>query len=299
MPEGRPTLRERQNDPALLALLRAMSVSHARVRRLNALRMAAAMAMAALGLLASFTGSLPWVSVLGALWALAYSAGASFWADGELRRAALLQEMFDVRLFLIPWNRVIAGDEVPAHEVSRLNRRFRGDDGPLRDYYEIPDLPRPFDVLGCQHQNLGWGARVRRRYATTVAGATAGWAAMGLLVGVAADLGLTELVLRWYLPSLGVLLLGIDTQRGQRMIADERERVLRLVHEHLARTTGRAGPARTRDLLTLARQVQDAVYRTRVAQSRVPNWFFSRFRARDRQDFQESMRELAAALPGA
>ncbi|MEK8107928.1 S-4TM family putative pore-forming effector [Micromonospora sp. M12] len=105
---------------------------------------------------------------------------ARFLVDGQLRRAAVLQEMFDVRLFRLPWNAVAAGDPVGLPEVSRLDRAFRGDEQYLRDYYEVPDLPRPYDVLACQQQNLGWGARVRRRYAYTVLAGVALWATVGL-----------------------------------------------------------------------------------------------------------------------
>jgi hypothetical protein len=34
--------------------------------------------------------------------------------------------------------------------------------------YEVTALPRPLDVLACQIQSLGWGARVRQRYAAVL-----------------------------------------------------------------------------------------------------------------------------------
>lgn len=298
MPDERLSIQERQNDPPMITLLRAMSVSHARVRRLNALRLSVACVLAALGLIATVTGgAVAWIAILGALWGLTYAAGASSWADGELRRAAQLQEMFDVRLFGMPWNPVVAGEELPAHEVSRLNRRYRGDGEDLRNYYEVPDLPRPFDVLGCQQQNLGWGARVRRRYANVILGGVAVWAAAGLLVSVLTGLSTTDLVLRWYVPSLGILLLGLDESRGQRGIASGREHVLSLVRARIAQVT--EAPQRVGvqpDLMALARQVQDSIFHTRTREPQAPNWFFSRFQAKDRIDFQEAMRELVRTL---
>ena len=298
MPDERLSIQERQNDPSMITLLRATSVSHARVRRLNALRLSVGCAFAALGLIVTLTGgAVAWIAILGVLWGLTYAAGVSSWADDELRRATKLQEMFDVRLFRIPWNSVVAGEELPAYEVSRLNRHYHGDAENLRNYYEIPDLPRPFDVLGCQQQNLGWGARVRRRYANTILGGVVVWAAAGLFVGALTSLSLTGLVLRWYVPSLGILLLGLDEFRGQRGIASGREHVLSLVRARIAQVTEAPRKAGEQsDLMILARQVQDSIFHTRTRQPRVPNWFFSRFQTKDRLDFQEAMRELVRTL---
>jgi len=44
----------------------------------------------------------------------------------ETRRAATLQEMFDVGIFGLPWNSMAAGHPIEHHEVSRLARRYRG-----------------------------------------------------------------------------------------------------------------------------------------------------------------------------
>lgn len=298
MPDQQLSILERQNGQSMIGLLRAMSVSHGRVRRLNSLRLSVACALAVLGLIASLTGgAVAWITVLGALWGVAHAAGISSWSNSELRRAAKLQEMFDVQLYRIPWNPVAAGEELPAHEVSQLNRRYRGEGKELRDYYEIPVLPRPFDILACQQQNLGWGARVRRRYANAILCGVVVWSVMGLFLSMFAGLTVTDLVLRWYVPSLGILLLGLDESRGQRGIASRRDHLLSLVRTHVSQVTGVVDKGELEShLMVLARQVQDSIFDTRTREPRVPDWFFSRFRDKDRIDFQEAMKELVSAL---
>lgn len=286
----------RQNDPAMHALLRAMSVAHARAQRIDGLRTGLSALVAASGLAAALLKVATPITAVGALWAVIYSVFLVTWADGELRRAAVLQEMFDTRLFGMAWNPVLAGDQVGAEEVNRLSKRYRGRADMIQDYYEIPpELAYPFDVIGCQQHGLGWGSRVRTRYAYTVLTVVVTWAAAGVLVGALAELTVGELLLRWYVPSLGFFLLGIDVFRTLRSISRERDRTLRIVRDRIAAVGPQPSPAAAEDLMILARQVQDVLFRTRSQAPRVPNWFFLPFRRGDRADFQVAMDELKEA----
>lgn len=287
----------------MLTLLQAVSVSHRRVQRLDAISMAVSIFAAVSGLVGTFVEprvATP-ATIVGALWALAYSTGLATWTGNELKRAATLQEMFDVRLFSIPWNTVIAPEPLRPQEVSALSKRFRGREDMVSDYYEIPDLPRPYDVLACQQQNLGWGSRIRRRYCYSILVAVCGWSLAGVTIGGLADLKVADVLLNWYVPSLGALMLGVDIFRAQREVADRRDHVLGILR---ARVAAAAAEARTQDstpsaednLVPLARQVQDVLFLTRQDAPRVPDWFFLRFRANDRMDFRAAMDELELML---
>ncbi|MDG4802672.1 S-4TM family putative pore-forming effector [Micromonospora sp. WMMD980] len=298
MTDRTDSLLRRQTEPTMMALLRAMSVCHSRAQRLDALRTSVSVVIAGAGAVVAFIGvSATAVTALGALWAVVNAFGLATWSRGQLRRAATIQEMFDVDLFGLPWNEVAAGKRVTAPEISRLDRAFRGTERYLRDYYEIPELPAPYDVLACQQQSLGWGARLRRRYAYTVLAAVAAWAATGVVYGVLAGLTVAHLLLAWFVPSLGALLLGVEIYRGQRDVAVERDRATAVLHDHI--TSAIRDPSAATDLLGLARQVQDLLFRTRCGQPRVPDWFFRRFHAADRVDFQSTMTGLDHLLnPG-
>ncbi|WP_328366912.1 S-4TM family putative pore-forming effector [Micromonospora zamorensis] len=298
MTERTDSLLRRQNRPEMLALLHAMSVCHRRAQRLDNLRMVLSIAIGVVGAVVAFTGvSAIAVTAVGALWAVVNAIGLGSWSTGQLRRAATLQEMFDVRLFELPWNAVAAGEPLGAEEVSRLDRAYRGDEWYLRDYYEVPPLPRPYDVLACQQQNLGWGARVRRRYAYSVLGGVALWSTVGVVFAVTADLTVANLLTQWFVPSLGALLLGLEIYRGQRGVATERDRALGIVQRRLTAAVQRGDdPSVEPDLLTLARQTQDLIFQSRQSQARVPDWFFRRFHAADRVDFQAAMTNLGDLL---
>ncbi|MGB2567644.1 S-4TM family putative pore-forming effector [Micromonospora citrea] len=298
MTQRADSLLRHQCDPEMMALLRAMSVCHARAQRLDGLRMYLSIAVCVAGAVVAFTGvSATAVTAVGALWAVANAVGLASWSNGQIRRAATLQEMFDVDLFGLPWNTVAAGERIGPHEVSRLDRRYRGGEVYLRDYYEIPDLPAPYDVLACQQQNLGWGARLRRRYAYTVLGGVAAWVSVGVVFGVVAELTVAQLLLQWFVPSLGALLLGLEIYRGQRDVAVDRDRAMSILQDRITSAVRRPhDPAAEAELLTLARQVQDLILHSRRGQARVPDWFFRRFHAADRVDFQSTMASLAELL---
>ncbi|MFJ9250347.1 S-4TM family putative pore-forming effector [Streptomyces sp. NPDC101776] len=293
----------RQNDPELLRILKAASVAHRRAKRLTSSHMTLSVLLAGLGVAGVFVSALQTpVTLLGLVWALAYTAGARVWGAQEMRRAALFQEMFDVRLLCIDWNTVLAGGEEPAaQEVSRAAGRYTGAESRLEDYfYEVTRLPRPLDVLACQMQNLGWGARIRRRYAAAVSGGLVLWSVAGIGLGLARAMTVTEMLLHWFVPSLGLLLLGVDTAASQRETARVREHAQAVLLQALRAHIRRGSPAGdTPGLLLLARQIQDTLLLTRLRQARVPDWFFKRFQTSDRTDFVRAMRELdqLAATP--
>ncbi|MFJ4808113.1 S-4TM family putative pore-forming effector [Streptomyces longwoodensis] len=286
----------RQNDPELLHLLKAASVSHRRAKTLASSHIALSVLLAGLGVVGVFVAALRTPgTLLGLLWACAYAAGARLWGARQMRHAALFQEMFDVHLLRLPWNTVLAGGAAPpAHEVGRTARRYTAPDALLRDYFfEATGLDRPLDVLACQMQCLGWGARVRRRYATAVTCGLLLWGAAGVAMGLSRSMTVSELLLQWFVPSLGLMLLGMDTVTSQREVAAAREHAQTVVMDEIRRHVSRGRPAEdVPALLQLARQVQDVLLQTRLQQARVPAWFFKRFQASDRDDFVRTMREL-------
>ncbi|MFI2376819.1 S-4TM family putative pore-forming effector [Streptomyces sp. NPDC018964] len=286
-PVGGSRILSEQNAEAARHRLRAMLVSHRRAQRLANARMGVSVLLAVAGLVTVFLPGLTVaVTVLGGLWAVAHSVGLTSWESNEAKRAALLQESFDVRLFRLEWNTVMAGSPPAPQLISSLSRRFRGDEAELRDYYEIVELPHPYDVLACQQQNLGWGARVRRRYAQAVLTAVLVWLCLGFVIGLSARMSVLDLLLLWYVPSLGAVMMSVEVCRAQRQVVADRERVLELLE---ARVAEGGDPA---DLPAFARQVQDVIFQSRLRHTRVPGWFFRRFKSSDRADFQAALHDL-------
>jgi hypothetical protein len=102
-----------QNTEAARTLLRAAFTSHRRAQRLQAVRTWLSLAVAGLAIVAAVRPSTAEVaSVVGGIWALAYTATINV-SLNETRRAATLQEMFDVSIFNLPWK--LLGGRTPVN----------------------------------------------------------------------------------------------------------------------------------------------------------------------------------------
>ncbi|MET8040519.1 S-4TM family putative pore-forming effector [Micromonospora sp. NPDC005215] len=281
-----------QNNDRSLILFRAIAVAHRYTQRAQAVSLLMSLVVASLGVVAKVAQPplQPAVSIIGALWAGVYAVVLAPLIGRHLRISATLQEMLDTDLFGVPWNAVLVGERLSEDELSRLSRRFRGDDTRLRDYYLVATVAAPYDVLFCLEQNLAWGSRVRRRFAALLLGVIAVWCVVGVAVGLVTESTVGSLVGVWFVPSLGLLLSFSDTARAQIMTTRDRTRVLgqvRAVMEEPSRAI-----ADDQAFAVFARQVQDVLFVARRQQPRMPQWFFRLFHDDDLTDFRYKMQIL-------
>lgn len=287
---------ERQLDDDMLLLQRAASASHERGQLLEAGRVTAALALAASGVLFTLIGDgRTVVLIVGFFWFVVSAFLLKGYAGNTARQGALLQEMFDTALFYLPWRATVAGDPIPEPDVRRLARKLPRDGA--KDKYIIEgwydptnDVHHPYDVFIAQEQNLAWDARLRRRYSHFIATVAILWTTIGLVVGlVIADATLLDTLLSFFVPSLAAYQIAYEIWSGQRRVADERDRLAKVVNNELH--NGRPGPITDDEwhrLRNVARNVQDGVLRTRLDPTRVPNWFYQRFRDDDEHDFGDT-----------
>ncbi|TMR28861.1 S-4TM family putative pore-forming effector [Actinomadura geliboluensis] len=295
---GVPTrpIHERQLEDDMLRLQRAASASHQRGQLIEAVRVGAAAVLAAAGVLSTLLDhGRPWVSIAGFVWFLISAFLLKRMAAATARQGALLQEMFDTALFLLPWRATVAGDPIPDPDVHRLARKLqRGSakDKRITDgwYDSTADVHHPYDVLIAQEQNLAWDTRLRRRYSHLVAAAAAVWTAAGLAAGLAvADVTLPDTLLSFFVPSLAAYQIAIEIWAGQQRLADERERLAKTVDTELR--NAKPGPITDPEwnrLREATRDIQDGILRTRLDPTRVPEWFYRHYRKGDEQDFADT-----------
>jgi hypothetical protein len=286
-----------QDSVGALRLLKAIAVAHLYNQRAQALSLGVSIVLAVAGLLTG-PGSRYGTTVAlgGALWVAFYKGVMAPWAERHLRIAATLQEMFDADLLDLPWNRVAVGERIGDDEVSRLSRRFRGDESCLRGYYLVARVSAPYDVLFCLEQNLAWGSRIRLRFAQMMLGVLVLWSAVGVLFTLATGGTVSRLLTGWFVPSLGLLLLCLEIYRTQMESTRERLRVLGLVRAVIDEPSSPVIVTPTA-LTLFARQVQDTLYYMRRLQPRLPTWYFRRYHDQDKFDFQVRLQELEARFP--
>lgn len=289
-------IHERQFDDDMLLLQRAAAASHQRGQLLEAVRVTAAVVLAAAGVLITLLGQgRTVVSIVGFFWFVVSAFLLKGLAGNTARQGALLQEMFDTALFYLPWRATVAGDPIPEPDVRRLARKLpRGSakDKRITDGWYDPTngVHHPYDVFIAQEQNLAWDARLRRRYSYLIAAAAILWATIGLVAGlVVADVSLGDTLLSFFVPSLAAYQIAYEIWSGQRKVADERDRLTKVVNTELH--NGRPGHIPDDEchrLRNVARDVQDGILRTRLDTTRVPEWFYTRFRDDDERDFGDT-----------
>jgi SMODS-associating 4TM effector domain len=297
-PRGVPAraIHERQLDEDMLRIQRAAAASHQQGQRIEALRVSVAVALAIAGIIVTLTGhGRPAWSIIGALWFGISAFMLKSAAERTAHQGALLQEMFDTTLFYLPWRSTVAGDPVPEPEVARLARKLprRGakEERILSGWYDpTGGIHHPYDILVAQEQNLSWDGRLRRRYGHCVLAAAIVWSLIGLAAGmVIANATVTDTLLSFFVPSLAGYQIALEIWSGQQKVATERDRLAKIVGTELRQA--RRGPISDDDwcrLRELTRNVQDGVLSTRFDVSRVPEWFYKRYRNNDELDFADT-----------
>jgi hypothetical protein len=290
----------------MMRLQRAAAASHQRGQLIEAIRVAAAVMLAGAGIAVTLAGhGRSAVSIIGAIWFLVSAFFLRRAAGSATRQGALLQEQFDTELFCLPWRSTVAGDRVPEPDVAQLGRRLkRGgkkDQRIIDGWYDPTNgVHHPYDVLIAQEQNLGWDTRLRRRYATLVLAAALIWSGLGLIAGMLiANATIISTLLSFFIPSLAIYQIALETWTGQQRVAAERQRLNQAVTTELR--TGQPGPISEADWVRLretARDIQDGILRTRLDVSRVPEWLYRHYRSHDELDFADTAEGHRRRLAG-
>ncbi|GIH06652.1 hypothetical protein Rhe02_47190 [Rhizocola hellebori] len=280
VPEGASArITERQDQPEHLQRLKAYSRYYQLAHRWRRARAIGTFGLAAIGpllsLLVPSTSEL--VAAVSAGWLVVGRTWLSWMEQRRTLEAVRAQELFDTKLFLLPWNGSLAGRPPAPDDLAAAARAIKND-GPYKNWYSI-DLsgtPWPADVLLCQRQSMVWSRSDHKAYGTTILVAGVGWFLIGLVVALVADLSLAEYLVKIFLPSAPAFLDSLDLSRLHWQHATSREQVQHKIHDlwrdYKAGTT----------VLSAAdcRQIQDSAYLLRRDGPRVPQLFYRLRRSR-------------------
>jgi SMODS-associating 4TM effector domain len=211
--------------------------------------------------------------------------------DQKVRRAATIQEQFDVAVFGLPWNSTLVGDRILPELVNAAAAGFKGNTDDLKDWYpDLDALAYPLNVVHAQRANLVWDSRLRRDYAGGMSIITAILFAVGIAVSVATDQSLRTYLLAVLLPSLAALREGWQLATSHRSIADEHERVERGVRQY-AKEGGQSPTVED------CRRIQDTIYLNRRRGPLVPDSWYRWRESRFEMDMQATAAELSGDSP--
>lgn len=292
-------IHEQQATDRGLLLQRAADGSHVVAHRIESVRLVVSLLFGAAAVAATlWPPAAPAIAVSGAVWALFSFAVLAPWSQRESNVATLAQEGFDTWLFRIPWSPSLVERPPADEELRRRARRSTLAETRMTTWYpDVSGVEHEYATLICQRENLSWDSRLRDRYATALGCSIVAWTAIGIAVGLGADLSVRELLVRWFVPSTSALLLAWQHARANRELASEREVLFARVRGQLdvADSAPLSDEERGR-LSDEARSIQDGIFRTRKRSERVPRWMYERFRSRDEADMRETAADTVERL---
>jgi hypothetical protein len=215
------------------------------------------------------------LAAIAAAWLVLGRTALTRFEDYRIDRAAKVQELYDTRLFNLPWNRAVAGREPAPDDVSAAAARI-DKDAPYRDWYtvDVSGLSDPEAVFLCQRQSAVWARRDHIGYSRVLYVAAVIWFAAGIAFAISRDMTLAEYLVKLFLPSAPAYLDSIELGRSHAQHSTSRER--------LENDLGDLWAQRGARTLTLedCREVQDAAFTLRRNGPRVPNWYYKIRRSR-------------------
>jgi SMODS-associating 4TM effector domain len=279
VPEGESArIRQRQDQPEhlqrLLAYSRYYEVGHRwrRARALGTFGLAAAGPV--LALLIPATSEI--VAAISAGWLVLGRTLLTWMEQRTTTEAVRVHELYDTKLFHLPWNAALVGRPPVPDDVAAAARHIK-DDTDYRDWYSIDlgNTPWPADILLCQRQSMVWSRRDHRDYGTTILMAGVSWFLVGLAVALARDLSLADYLIKIFLPSAPAFLDSLDLSRLHWHHATTRQQAENKIHDLWQAYTSQLASLTVSD----CREIQDIAYLLRRDGPRVPRFFYKLRRA--------------------
>ena len=266
-------IKQRQDQPEHLQRLKAYSYLHRTAQRWHRARACGTFVLATVApivsLLVPSTSDI--LAAIAAGWLVAGRTILSWLEEHSILHAVSVQELYDTKLFKLPWNTALAGRQPAPEDVAAAAAHIRDDTG-YRNWYSIDlgDTPWPGDALLCQRMSMIWSRRDHRAYGTTILITGIAWFAVGLGVALARDLSLAAYLIKIFLPSSPALLDCTELARAHWRHATRREHAEQDIQDiwdaHHADPAG-IDPAACRD-------IQDTAYLLRRHGPRVPGFFY-------------------------
>jgi hypothetical protein len=194
------------------------------------------------------------------------------WLEQHARyKAVQVQELYDVRLFYLPWNSALAGRQPGPEDIASAAHHIRNRDR-FTGWYtvDVADTPWPGDVLLCQRQSLVWSRRDHRGYGTAVLATGIAWLLVGLTVAFVRDLTIAEYLIKIFLPSAPAFLDSYELARAHWSDAAAQEEIEDRINEIWS--SYHNNPAAIP--ITECREIQDSAFALRRNGQRVPTLFY-------------------------
>jgi len=283
----------RQNEPDALTVARAFRRRYTVAGRWRSVRVGTGFVIGTIGVLIALLkpSTADYISAVAAGWIVISRIVLEPNESRERRYGATAQELFDTKVFDLPWSRSVTGAK-PAHE-DILNWGRKQTEEELHNWYpDTRPARHPADVMLCQRATITWARQDHNLYALILRWGVGVAFAATVVLGVALNLTLGEYLLRLGVPVLPAGLDVLDIAADSSALTAKKVQLEAEVDASLTecRSTGEPPTPRA------CRELQNGIYWTRLRPG-VPNWMYRITRRGRQQNMEEAVRADVESLP--
>lgn len=188
------------------------------------------------------------------------------------------------------WNRLLAGDPVPARRIKQLARASLHAVMPADYWVSTSGLPENEAALFRIEQTAAWGAVGHRRYATLNRIPSIVGLVLVILAALILDVSARETAAA--VVAVAPFLVGrIQSGRDHASLAERRESLERHIQAALSPTD----PSSEQHVRT----AQDELYRLRMETRRIPSWLYQRYAESDQASIDAAIEARVEAFRSA
>lgn len=215
--------------------------------------------------------------------------------NSKIKKAAIIQEEFDVLIFGLPWNKVMVGNKVSKEDIIEANRKFSVDRGKLNNWYSInDDIYYPLNVLVCQRTNLSWDYRLKIRYSILLFAITLLYFILGITYAIFIEMTVLDYALLIFLPAVSSFVLGIDTGRNHLTLSNEKKKKVHELNDLIDTLINQKKDEQW--IIEKCRQYQDVIFHSRCKDAIVPNLFYKLLRRKFEDEMKETVNDYANTI---
>lgn len=210
------------------------------------------------------------LSVIGMVWTIVAIFSETFKKE-ITKLGATIQEQFDVELFKISWNKVLASDKIEVNKIIELSREYKKED--LKDWYskEVDsNVTHPIAVLLHYKTNIIWGSSLRDKYNNFLIACLLSYYGGSVAISIYKNTGIFDFSV-WIAPSLPFLVYCITTIKNQKEIIERYKDINKSITQFIQNYISKEEIPNE----TILRQIQDLFFIQRLNPYKVPNWFYS------------------------
>ncbi len=200
------------------------------------------------------------------------------YSEKKKKQAARIQEQIDTELFMLPWNNaLIPQGKVNPDIIQQAALKSKKNPERFKTWYSegtANESTHYGQVLKCQRENLSFDYLLRKKFTGWLFWLFAVPLALLCIYGLVKQLSFDLFVLQFILPLSGFLYFVIRSWSDNRKTIAEQEIMEQSVRYKLQKLANNNTSIDENDL----REVQDFIYRTRSAQTIVPNAFYKLYR---------------------